>query len=655
MRRATLTGLGLATVLVALAAWWLEGMLRSDEGARDAEQATSTADTLEAPELQTRDPAEESASVAEGAPAPPPWAITGHVRSPEGEPVSGAYVRAWTRRGETYEDLPPARTDDAGAYTLDLGVLARWPEPVRAAAYLTVVADADDYLASDQTEYVLADEVPGRSIELDLELAEGGTVRGRVVDEAGKPIPGSFAGTLFRGEHGHQTAFQFTEADGTFEVPTYCVGPHVPVAEWGEHQVRGERFDIRGGAEVHVPDLVIPTTTAVIAGVVVRPDGTPEPGVTVMRWEEEPRNYDFGHAVAVTDAAGRFQFAAPPDKRWVVGVETRLEQASTPCKAGDPPIRIVLPPCRLVIRVVLEDGTPLPGAEIDLLAWDAEQHAIRAALLAGTITRDQALWRAVINEQDEVPAADGTEISFVDDDTVWLITARVPGGVPTEATLDIERDAAQAEVTLTVRERLPSAELAVTCVRPDGSTLDTWSGEVHTLAGAHLADVNPSSTGAAFEVPAVPARLTVEPAVELAWRDGELPADSFLLPATHTVSLKPNGEEQLRVAMKAGGRFRLRVAPDDRSRPDYGPADIRIRPRGTHKDEARMVRGWLAIEGDREQPGNGWLPGTTAVSEKPLPPGEYVLSIYHGALKRYEAPLRIDARGTTDVVLEWRD
>ena len=136
---------------------------------------------------------------------------------------------------------------------------------------------------------------------------------------------------------------------------------------------------------------------------------------------------------------------------------------------------------------------------------------------------------------------------------------------------------------------------------------------------------------------------------------GELPADSFLLPAKQAVSLAPDTKQCLRVAMKAGGRLRFSVAPDGRSRPHYGPADIRLRPRGADKEEERMIRGWFAVEGDREQPANGWLPGTTAVSEKPLPPGAYILSVHHGALKRYYGEIRIEARGTTDVVLEWRE
>ena len=236
-----------------------------------------------------------------------------------------------------------------------------------------------------------------------------------------------------------------------------------------------------------------------------------------------------------------------------------------------------------------------------------------------------------------------------------MITARVPGGVPTQAILDIEEGAREAEVTVTVRERLPQAALALTCVRPDGTTLDRWSGEIHTPAGTHLADVKPGASGAALEVPAVPAHLTVEPDVELAWSDGELPADSFLLPAKQAVSLAHDTKQRLRVPMKAGGRLRFSVAPDGRSRPHYGPADIRLRPRGADKEEERMIRGWFSVEGDREQPANGWLPGTTAVSEKPLPPGAYILTVHHGALKRYYGEIRIEARGTTDVVLEWRE
>ena len=656
MRRPGLTRLVLSTILVVLIAWRLTSALRgTGRGSQGADRPAGSAHEQGPPEMAGAAPRVGTTPATEDAEPSPSWAITGRVLDPGGTPRPGARVRARTRRGQVRAELPSARTDAAGTFRLDLATLARWPRLVRATAYLTVFAEAEGHRPSGEEEVYLSEQPPGTPLEVDLQVRAGGTVRGRVVDAAGTPLPGASAGLHELGQDWLRHGGAYTEPDGRYVRPTSRPGPHVVEAAWGGVTARTAPFDVAGGAEVIAPDVVMPVTAGFIEGVVLRPDGAPASGLEIRLHEEEPRGYDFGTIVAVSDEAGHFRFAAPAGATWRVGTDTRFPRDEIECKAGGPPIRLTIPPCRLVVRVVTEDGTPLPGTEVSYLAWRTTERGARDALLAGASTREEAEAGAWVWEDGETETAEGTETSYVEADSAWWITARVPGGLPTEATLDIGPDDTEAEITLTVREHLPSGSLALTCVRPDGSSVEAWTGEVETLAGSLLAELRPEPTGAPLEVPAGRVRLRVKPGAERAWSDGALPADSFLLPVERTVEIEAGGRQSLRLAMKAGGRFRVSVAPDGRSRPRYGPADIRIRPRDGSEETIRGVSDWISVEGDPPQPGNGWVPGTTAVSAEPLPPGDYVLRVHHHALKPYEAPLRIEARETTHVVLAWDD
>ena len=222
--------------------------------------------------------------------------LAGRVVDPAGEPVAGARVNlsAERQRGGAMSMRMAGNTtsDDEGRF------LFEEVEP----GTLRVMASAE---GRQPAELAGVQAVPGRDIaDLELVLAPGATVSGRVLDAEGRPAAGVMVQPIDDDRPGSSRIFRGTTADGEgwYVLDGLPTGPRSIAAEdeqgqraVGEIDVRpGEnRLDLRlaGGAEV--------------AGRVVDAEGSPVAGAEVGLL---PAGQRWSRVQATTGADGTFRF-----------------------------------------------------------------------------------------------------------------------------------------------------------------------------------------------------------------------------------------------------------------------------------------------------------------------------------------------------------
>ncbi len=257
--------------------------------------------------------------------------LRGRVTDRAGAAIPNAEVLLQQRGGGGGHVLQPTLTDAAGSFVRSLRAVDKpFQVVVRAAGFVEFVSASQPATVS-QTKY-----------ELNAVLERGTTLRGIVLDRAGKPIAG--AHVRVKPERSGQYSWHIpihaaTDKDGSFAitaVPPACVT--LLVSAFGYRPV--ER-------KISAPE---PTTIELeraqtIAGVVRDGGGAPVPGVTVVAYAADKKRFDIyfvvradalrsdgipGPARARTDAEGRFVIpdlgaghyrlhAAPGSKVRVVG------------------------------------------------------------------------------------------------------------------------------------------------------------------------------------------------------------------------------------------------------------------------------------------------------------------------------------------------
>jgi len=172
-------------------------------------------------------------------------------------------------------------------------------------------------------------EPPGRCYKRSVLLKWPGTIRGRVLDSRGRPVPGVgvvvVAAKFARRQRGIPAFEQAVVTDERGEFAhdrlgpgTYVIGIHID----DESRGRGERafyfpgvagpeessaIDLGVAAEIDIGDfqLPLPVDKRLIEGVVLMADGSPAAGARIGLYSEE-RAFDALELFDVADAAGRF-------------------------------------------------------------------------------------------------------------------------------------------------------------------------------------------------------------------------------------------------------------------------------------------------------------------------------------------------------------
>ena len=200
--------------------------------------------------------------------------LAGKVVDTAGAPASGVEVmvgeRSWTVEGSN------ARTRKDGTFRIE-GV---------ATGEVVVRADGDEKGKATATLRL----VSGQETQWNPVLSTGEGIKGRIVDERGAPLAGSFVEVRTFGTGAFDSKYATSDKDGRFAV-TNCAQPKYAVEvrdpKGGSGWIAQVRDVQPGGPEllIQVPDDA--RATAWITGTVLGPDGKPHPAeVSISRVEE---------------------------------------------------------------------------------------------------------------------------------------------------------------------------------------------------------------------------------------------------------------------------------------------------------------------------------------------------------------------------------
>lgn len=330
-----------------------------------------------APSSPSSDPTTESSS---------PWTVQGRVYTAERRPVPQATVDAWWRLGAVIQHLGTSTVDEAGAYAIDASALQELSGLQHRQGRLLVRARARRHAPGYQrlwpgmesTSYGVAVDVrePGALGDVDLVLDSGVTLTGRVLDEAGNPVPGAVIEA--------DSVRRLTAPDGRFALR---VSGDTPVQLSAHRLDRGSEvlgpLQISKDSETDVGDVRLRRDRG-IAGVVLLSDGTPAPGAALVwcpEWWSCPESPEVGglglgtHGV-YSDVGGNFWFDTRGErpKGRVVAAEVMVgpsvlgEPASADVEP-DEELRLVLRGHRLAIQVTDVTGVAIPQARV-FVGWE---------------------------------------------------------------------------------------------------------------------------------------------------------------------------------------------------------------------------------------------------------------------------------------------
>lgn len=201
--------------------------------------------------------------------------LQGVVVTSTGAPVAGAWVRAQPRDGKvrTKRTYGREQSDRRGRFEM---------KGLRAATYEVTVDTRDAFYQPDPVKVEVR---TGVAAKVRLVVEQGGTVRGKVVDEYGKPVAGVTVRAAGRKRWDSVRRDAHTRDDGTFELTGIRPG-EVRVAAYKQRwtklrgpgatddDVHGETVTVKPGEVVEVR-LVVASQTETIRGRVVDARGDP--------------------------------------------------------------------------------------------------------------------------------------------------------------------------------------------------------------------------------------------------------------------------------------------------------------------------------------------------------------------------------------------
>ncbi len=315
-----------------------------------------------------------------------PGVLAGSVVDPEGRPVEAARILvgaavpggaagssgSWaaTVRGQ---DVWPSRyllTDRGGGFRAEGLPPLAWPVVVWAAGFAPVLERVQ---VADRGETTCI-----------LRLTHGATLRGQVLDAAGRPAAGAelFAAVEWPGEPAVDPVISpvkwmcprwlwrdtLADHEGRYEFTNLAAGSSYVWAEARGGGYVGSKFELVAGQSGVWNAVLSAPTPAVVTGSLVTTDGSPLVGWQVL-FEGDENTYE-------TTAEGAFRsnrrHADPYRVR--ISVQPRSPQVGPAAELGefqvtDAPLRLVLPTDKVPTgvlkgRVVTSVGSPCAGAQV---------------------------------------------------------------------------------------------------------------------------------------------------------------------------------------------------------------------------------------------------------------------------------------------------
>lgn len=345
----------------------------------------------------------------------------------DGRPVAGAEVALRWVRGDLVEEVMHVRAGPDGRWTPDWSGWEALPPVVRETGRWSFQVVAPGAAPARDVHPKTAETV---------RLGRGASVRGRVVDGAGAPVPR--ARVWFFADRRQEAQDAVTDAGGAFLFSLPPQGPYrvVAVAKAVGAARRDLQLDPR--RDETLADLVL-GGEGTLEGRVAYPDGAPAADVAVEAWHERTRNgYGEGNP---SEAAGLGMASARtgPDGRFRIrgllpgpcAVFVPLGYGSFPswtlvAPTGTTDVVVPVRPVRVRVRLVDPEGRPVPGA---FLACRGVLHGADGFVEGPSAVAD--LW-----------TSPGWQVA---------VAARAGQGPWTETTLTAPYDAPEVQTTLVLR------------------------------------------------------------------------------------------------------------------------------------------------------------------------------------------------------------
>ncbi|MDB4962955.1 MAG: hypothetical protein JWP01_2954 [Myxococcales bacterium] len=203
--------------------------------------------------------------------------IRGRVLTRSGTPIEDAFISAGTTGGDARakDDFSGDRSQRDGGYEL---------RGLRVATYRLSVMTDQGVAPEDEYKVELA---AGATVERDLILEDGGTIKGTVVDAEGKPVADVSIDASPYANHSRMWFGVDNKSDrtGSFTIDGLRPGDYQVTAEQGfgdrlkkpgttDDAKQGEKTTVRAGQTATVK-LVVEAQNGTIKGIVVDPDGKP--------------------------------------------------------------------------------------------------------------------------------------------------------------------------------------------------------------------------------------------------------------------------------------------------------------------------------------------------------------------------------------------
>ena len=252
-------------------------------------------------------------------------------------------------------------TDEAGNFVLP-GIA-----PVE---QLVLGASSENLQGRQRTLRVPAEGLEGVVLTLD----EGSTISGVVTDEAGEVLEG--VRVRASGDLRSSTTIE-TGSDGTFAFANllparYEIGPLLAGALRVRHEDTLE-VELLPGASVEGVHLVLPSVGGTIAGVVLRPDGSPLEAAEVFCDARLPNTISDG-GVAYADSAGQFLITGLLYPSYHVRVtHPKFTSWAQRGEVDGPELEIVLEAPGSLLVVVLEASTRDPVQDVKVAVLEGLQ------------------------------------------------------------------------------------------------------------------------------------------------------------------------------------------------------------------------------------------------------------------------------------------
>lgn len=290
--------------------------------------------------------------------------VSGLVTAPDGAPVANARVVlvriAWDAKAEK-DDLWVRNSRFKADYAARTDANGRWEISAVPASSTSANFALDDPLFA--YTMVRADGPEAKTIV----ATKATTIRGRVVDEAGKPVSGitvTVPGLMLNQAGGHEKTV--TAEDGSFTLESLPKGLYsvAPIADIARGLVGRLQDEVRGGeGEVTtVPDLLM-TPGVVVQGTVVDADtGVPVKGAGVSAFSSPNQRLNYTPTASRTDENGAFSVRVLPGK-------TLIRVSAAP------------------VSFLVGDGSPEGGQTLDITANGDNKLTLKlkpAFFLAGT-------------------------------------------------------------------------------------------------------------------------------------------------------------------------------------------------------------------------------------------------------------------------------